>query len=62
MTTAASVAFGISPSSGASSSMVASAAPAVTSDAFCDCPPAERTTAVCAVLLVMVCAQYLIQK
>ena len=49
MTTAASVAFGIRPSSGASSSMVASAAPAVTSEAFCDCPPAARTTAVCEV-------------
>ena len=47
MTTAASVAFGIRPSIGASSSMVASAAPAVTSDAFCDRPPAARTTAVC---------------
>ncbi len=46
MTTAASVACGISPSTGASSSIVASAAAAVTSDAFCECPPAERTTAV----------------
>ena len=47
MTTAASVACGSRPSIGASSSMVATAAPAVTSDAFCDRPPAERTTAVC---------------
>ncbi len=47
MTTAASVAFGIMPSSGASSSIVATAVPAVTSDAFCDRPPAARTTAVC---------------
>ena len=47
MTTAASVACGIRPSSGASSSIVATAAPAVTSDAFCDRPPAARTTAVC---------------
>ena len=49
MTTAASVAFGSRPSNGASSSMVATAAPAVTSDAFCDRPPAARTTAVCEV-------------
>ena len=49
MTTAARVACGIRPSNGASSSMVANAAPAVTSDAFCDCPPTERTTAVCEV-------------
>ena len=27
--------------------MVATAVPAVTKDAFCDWPPAERTTAVC---------------
>ena len=49
MTTAASVALGSKPRSGASSSMVAAAAPAVTSDAFCDRPPAARTTAVCEV-------------
>ena len=49
MTTAASVAFGSRPSTGASSSMVASAAPAVTSEAGCDRPPAARTTAVCEV-------------
>ena len=47
MTIAASVAFGSRPSSGASSSMVASAAAAVTSDALCVRPPAARTTAVC---------------
>ena len=34
---------------GARNSMVASAAPAVTSEASCDCPPAARTTAVCEV-------------
>ena len=47
MTTAASVACGIRPSSGARNSIVASAVPAVTSDAFCDRPPTARTTAVC---------------
>ena len=49
MTTAASVAYGSKPSTGASSSMVAAAVLAVTSDAFCDRPPAARTTAVCEV-------------
>ena len=49
MTTAASVACGSKPRSGASSSMVAAAVLAVTSDAFCDRPPAARTTAVCEV-------------
>jgi hypothetical protein len=49
MTTAASVALGIRPRIGARNSMVASAAPAVTSEASCDCPPAARTTAVCEV-------------
>ena len=47
MTMAASVAWGSSPRSGASSSIVAAATPAVTSDAVCDCPPVARTTAVC---------------
>jgi len=47
MTIIASVAFGNSPSIGARKSMVASAAAAVTSDAFCVRPPAARTTAVC---------------
>ena len=46
MTIIASVAFGSRPSSGARKSMVASAAPAVTSEAFCVRPPAARTTAV----------------
>ena len=49
MTTAASVAYGSKPRSGARSSMVAAAALAVTSDAFCERPPAARTTAVCEV-------------
>ena len=49
MTIAASVAWGSKPSNGASSSMVATATPAVTSDASCDRPPAARTTAVCEV-------------
>ncbi len=49
MTIAASVACGSRPSSGASSHIVASAAAAVTSDARCERPPTERTTAVCEV-------------
>ena len=49
MTIAARVAFGNKPRIGANSSMVATAAAAVTSDAFCDRPPTERTTAVCEV-------------
>ena len=47
ITTAASVACGIKPISGASNSMVATAAAAVTSEAICDFPPTALTTAVC---------------
>lgn len=49
ITTAARVAWGSSPSSGASSSMVSAAIAAVTSDAVWERPPACRTTAVCEV-------------
>ncbi len=47
MTSAASVACGIRPISGASSSMVAAVAAAVTSWAICERAPARRFTAVC---------------
>src|SRR5712675_2047102 len=47
MTMAASTACGSRPRNGASTSIVAAAAPAVTSDAFWVRPPTERTTAVC---------------
>ena len=47
MTTIASVAFGSRPSSGATKSMVARAAAAVTREVRCERPPAALTTAVC---------------
>ena len=49
MTIAASIALGSRPSAGASSNIVANAAAAVTSEAFCERPPAALTTADCEV-------------